>query len=141
MLGGVKGAALRRATAKARAFWIALAAPILLSFRLAEPLLVQHTLCEHGEFTHVGAEHDAPAEDSSVGDRRGPEKPEKRRVHSGQHDHCDALALRCLSADTPTPVPDALLLLEFEVETARDLSLWSPIPKLHLAPKTSPPRA
>ena len=125
----------RRAAPRGAAWLGVLVALAALLLRLAEPIVVDHTLCEHGEITHAPAAHTgvAPSEDCRDGDHPG-----KR---GERHDHCHALATRCLASAAAPVVPCASLLLEFAyVDPGSGRSHPSRAP-IELAPKTSPPRA
>ena len=140
MLGS--GESRRRAKSRRRVAlpaWIAaIGALALLLARFAEPLLVHHVLCEHGELVHAAA---APTRGSQLAEHEDSDGHHGDRPvhHSDRHEHCDALAVRHLAAVCSPVVAPATLLAELPYEGGREAFARPPLAPLLLAPKTSPP--
>jgi hypothetical protein len=107
---------------------------------LGHLVLVRHARCEHGAWVHV--RHDAAPAVPAVAaarDRHTAAAGPSGRAE-GEHEHCDALALRPALAevDASCVVPEliAATLLPFD---AGPRTGERPVPILTLAPKSSPP--
>ena len=116
----------------------ALAIVLLIArFALASHyLLVAHSLCEHGDLTHATREDSAREAAPASGEQieAAPASAE------ADHDHCDANALRHLPDEQRAPILAATLLAVLEPPTRANSAEHQPIPLLHLAPKSSPPK-
>ena len=117
---------------------LAVTAAVLLRF--AEPVLVDHTICEHGELIHRALVARAHSEAKPQATGRGAaDDGEDRRAGGSDHDHCDALAVRHVSQEMPALIQPASLLLEIAYEDVADAEPERPVAVLVEAPKTSPP--
>jgi hypothetical protein len=106
--------------------------------------LVQHNTClEHGDLVHEGESGDAPVEvRESFADERLARADVRVSVPHGVDAHCAHDFLRRVA---PPPV-GGMLSLEAPVPTGSvleaDSVAWEPpVAWLHVAPKSSPPRA
>ncbi len=111
-------------------------------------LLVAHTTCEHGELVEVAPR--AHGGDDAKDRAARPDSPDSMsskpqlaalRGHGGDHDHCDALAVRHQLPEVGIAVGAASLL---SIEPARERGERGeirPVSLLALAPKSSPPAA
>ncbi|MGZ3461677.1 MAG: hypothetical protein ACXU86_24565, partial [Archangium sp.] len=109
-------------------------------------VLVQHSTClEHGELVHEeGVEQgDAPARmRPSFADKRIARTDAKVFVQHGEDAHCAYVFLRrVVQPPVRVVLPSEAPVLEGRVLETDSVAVEPPVAWLHLAPKSSPPRA
>jgi hypothetical protein len=101
-------------------------------------LLIQHSVCEHGDL--VEPSHHAEDASASPGKSDEPAARGASSEHSADHDHCDAASILHRVDLTTTPIACAFLLF-VELERGSERAEVRAVSPLALAPKASPPRA
>lgn len=106
--------------------------------QLSDLLLFQHSACEHGELVHGPLR--AATEAASAPADTAEQRLAAATAGHGDHEHCDATALRHRPDVLAVHVPEATLL-DGSIALALDSgSSRRPIALLAVAPKASPPR-
>ncbi len=128
---------VRRVTVAWRALFVALGLVVAQGISAFHLLLVPHATCEHGELVEAGPSASRPPRsERSDHDQIAPGAAER-----GDHDHCDALAVRHRVPDAAMPIGAATLLVVLPLAEPGAQAEVRAIPLLALAPKASPPRA
>jgi hypothetical protein len=107
--------------------------------QLSHFFLVDHAVCEHGDFVHEdAASHASPSAfvDSERRALRSADRGEK-----GGHEHCDARALLQRAPELGPSLAEATLLGLIAIPAQVAHPERRPIASLALAPKSSPPSA
>jgi hypothetical protein len=107
--------------------------------RVGELSLVRHALCQHGELIHAGEASPAHTSFSGKSQQAAPTDGSGRR--GGEHEHCDARAVRFDVAELFVHAIEPVRLLSFLDWTVQAPCVTRPADVLALAPKTSPPAA
>jgi len=106
--------------------------------QITDLLLFQHYACEHGALAHAHTREAAPSAATA------PSKGEEPRAASargeGEHEHCDAMAIRQRVEPLALHVPEATILGHIDSPALATGSSQRPIALLAVAPKASPPR-
>jgi hypothetical protein len=119
------------------ALWFAtFLAVATFGLRLAEPVLVDHSLCEHGELEHVAR---AAAHAGSSTSRHAAATEGSSR--SSSHEHCDARAVHHVGGEISVAIGAPTLLTEIAYDGPSARAAEPQVEPLALAPKTSPPAA
>jgi hypothetical protein len=105
--------------------------------QLSDLLLFQHTACEHGELVHARAR--GPVKVEAANDDES-QRLGAAPAGEGDHEHCDALALRHHEGSVALHVPQATILVWLDSPVIVLGSPRRPIALLAVAPKASPPR-
>ncbi len=106
--------------------------------QLSDLLLFQHYACEHGELAHAHTSAAAPSADAPPSP--GEEPPAVAARGEGEHEHCDAMAIRQSAFALALHVPEATILGCIDAPALATGSSPRPIALLAVAPKASPPR-
>lgn len=111
--------------------------------RAAEVLLVEHAICEHGELIHLhrGLAGHAQAEGGKPARETEAHQGSAVDPAHGSHDHCAAGTLHHRVGDVGPSLAEPSLIPLYDAPQGDERRASSPIPLLHLAPKSSPPSA
>jgi hypothetical protein len=136
-----RGAARAQGDARRGLAFLLVALTLVLAqgSRLGHMLLIQHSVCEHGDL--VEGAHHAEAADASPDRTDTQGAGETGSDYDGNHDHCDAAAiLHRVDLTTPTIACAPLLYVEPAGGGSERAEIRAVSP-IDLAPKASPPRA
>jgi hypothetical protein len=106
--------------------------------QLSDLLLFQHYACEHGELAHAHTSDAAPSVATPPSQGEEPQAVAARG--EGEHEHCDAMAIRQSVDALALHVPEATILGCIDAPALATGSSQRPIALLAVAPKASPPR-
>ncbi len=107
--------------------------------QLSHFFLVDHAVCEHGDFVHGdSAKHEVEATRAGTKDQglQSSDPGDK-----GDHEHCDARAVRHHAAEIGPSLAEATLLALIDIPEHVAHPERRPVAPLSLAPKSSPPSA
>jgi hypothetical protein len=116
---------------------VALTLVLAQGSRLGHTLLIQHSVCEHGDL--VEGAHHAEAANASPDQSDKTAARETGSDHDGDHDHCDAAAI-LHRVDLTTPTVACASLLYVEPAGGSERAEVRAVSAIDLAPKASPPR-
>ncbi|MEO7328486.1 MAG: hypothetical protein ABI193_07910 [Minicystis sp.] len=136
----------RRAPARRLSVWLrvlaTLAVTLGMSFsqlaQLSHFLLVEHIVCEHGDFVHESPEEHA-IERAALEKKSGLQAVSPAKF--GDHEHCDQKALRLHTPEIGPSLAEATLLTLIAIPVQVAHPERRPVAPLSLAPKSSPPSA